>query len=193
MEKPGAYPTPDDQGLGNTCSIFAVSKAVAAKLHEGIWPIGKVDVDQQSITSALLQVFQDTKPRWPSEFDGETILIMDRYSRRYLQIRLKITPQPHQVCNSTEKQVLVYEYKHNGQSLGPHCVFSEKFDKGIFKCINSHGSIDMFPQLDKNEILNIFNVDVELSTTFGKNTQRNDKSFCSKISDCLAFMIGIGN
>ena len=53
-QKPGAFPVPDDQGLSNTCTRFALAKAICAGLHEGIWTNGRsVDVDQDWVTSAL--------------------------------------------------------------------------------------------------------------------------------------------
>jgi len=150
-KKPGAYPKPDDQGNSNTCTRFAISKAIVAGYHDGTWTSGQsIDLDQTWVSSALVNLFPDLDGKWPTDYDGQVVVAMDNKSKSFFKIPLKISPT-HSANGPDSKYVLVYEVGSHGDL---HSIFMEKEDKGEYCCINSHGAQNQFPRIDPKNVQN---------------------------------------
>ena len=137
----------DNQGPLDLCTRFALGKAIVDGFHKKQWVTNKtLDIDQGSVTTALVKEHDDVGGKWPNEFDGKDYKFQDVNLNSWWKTRVKIDEL------STDKQILefkkdivsltpwyayllVYEYKPN--SL--HCVYITKFDTKNKKihCLNS--------------------------------------------------------
>ena len=70
---PGQPAKPDDQGESETCTRYAVSKAVTQGLDDCTYGY-KIDVDQENVTASLVNKDKDVGGRWPNVVDQESIL-----------------------------------------------------------------------------------------------------------------------
>jgi len=185
-QKPGAYPIPDDQGLSNTCTRFALSKAIVAGFHDGTWTLGKsLDLDQTWVSSALFHLFPDTDGKWPTEYDGEVVYAMDKKSKMFFGMLLQISPT-HTANRFDSKYVLVYDIGKNG---GLHSVFMEKEEKGEYCCINSHGALNQFPRIDPKDRKNkcqLYEIQIQIDN---KSPSRKRQSLCTKITKNVSKML----
>ena len=78
-KKPGAPPKPDYQGPYETCSSYALSKAITSGYNKGKFTNGvPINVNQESIAETLINKFQsDFKAMCPSKFDQKSVHVWD--------------------------------------------------------------------------------------------------------------------
>jgi len=112
----------------------------------------EIDINQSEIKSGLLQMYKDTEPRYPDQFNGRSCFLQD-VSGRYYKIRLSVKEvtldkevlDDINYDHSKAKYVLCY----NDHVVGRHCVFVEVFEaeNQRFSCMNSNGEINKYPQV----------------------------------------------
>ena len=144
---PGNFAKPDDQGKLDTCSRFALAKAlVDGFMRKFFVPGQEIDIDQDAVTVALLQKHKSVDGVWPHEFDQETYQFIDnesRYWESFVRVEklqdfrdfiknISLTPRQN-------TYVLVYPLDPNKPKDEKHCVYAEDYDQTTLEvsCINS--------------------------------------------------------
>jgi len=153
---PGQKPGPDNQGKSNTCTRYGLAKAIAGFFHLQICG-DFLDLKQAEITAALVNKNKDVAGRWPTDFNKETILVKDHHSDEFYTVDIRVSE-----CSFQELQqnwgksqfVVVYD-----ETEGLHCIYVDKAENDQLVCINSYGKNDQYPQLDPNQVHQIYKVD----------------------------------
>ena len=92
---PGAYPIPDNQGNGATCTRYALAKAACSGLHNGVWTSGQaMDINQEALSMSICQEFKNTHGAWPTKYDKTIILAFDKKSKNYFYLTLESEKVP---------------------------------------------------------------------------------------------------
>ena len=85
--KPGQPPVVDNQGQLATCTRFALSKAICFGFDKKIWVKNQsLDVDQKSVTTALLQEHKDPDGKWPTDFNGVELQLYEKLNTCWLTV-----------------------------------------------------------------------------------------------------------
>ena len=152
---PGQKPSPDFQGNASTCTSHGVGKALTGGLYYGRF--GTVlDVFQDGVVNALIQLRKNVGGCWPDEFNKKSILAYDRTSFEYYTLGIRV-----EQCTFPELQhnwhqssfVVVYNSPQDS-----HCIYVDRVENGKLCCLNSHGNTDGFPQLKPEEVTAIYQV-----------------------------------
>ena len=85
LRDPGGAPVNDDQGELETCTRFALAKAICDGFDKRRWVNQALDVDQNVVTGALLQVHKDGEGKWPTAFNGKRFQFQDKISKNILE------------------------------------------------------------------------------------------------------------
>lgn len=135
-----------------TCTVRSLAKAITGGLYDRRIIRGKeVDVGQREVAAALLQVHKNLRPRWPTDFDEQILLLQDR---NYAHWRIKLRIQEKEaddyilddIRRSNPKKRYLLAYTEDG---GRHCVYVTHYNKQkrLFHCLNSHGDQNRHPKV----------------------------------------------
>ena len=81
LYKPGGAAVPDDQGDLETCTRFALAKAICDGFLNQRWVKNtSLDIDQDVVAHVLLQEHKDGEGKWPTEFNGKKFQFQEKQS-----------------------------------------------------------------------------------------------------------------
>ena len=163
---PGALPVPDWQGPYGICTVHALAKSILFGFWRGKFYFGAavpVSLNQEAVTSALLQTFQDIAPRHPTDFDQKSYVFQDvnktlwktgiRVQKTYIGVELL-------PWNLRSFEYLI-TYWYGPQNL--HCVVVDHYHlrSDSFFCLNSHGSQLPFPSIPASAVVDMYRVECQ--------------------------------
>jgi hypothetical protein len=134
------YSEPSDQGLSESCTLHAISKAVVSFMDKKM-----IDVKQDWVETVLLACIGSSDRQWPSTFNEKEIEIegtIPNESNRKVNMKIKLSINcvvtTNQIPNEKFEYILCTSY------LSPedfHSVYIEKKveETGLLHCINSWG------------------------------------------------------
>ena len=158
---PGAFPTPDFQGMYETCTSHAVAKTILNGYQMGKFTNGlSIDMDQNVVTQVLLNEIKDIKAIYPTDFHGRLLLLHDAKKEAWkTQLSVcGVPPADITRADSQKASEFVISYKCNG-SVTPHAVYVDKVSSGgILHCINSWGAQDPFPSVKISDVETLYRV-----------------------------------
>jgi hypothetical protein len=127
--------------------------------------IRSLDMDQNAVTSILLNEHKDSQGKWPTNFTGKTYQFYERnfisywlttLSLKELKTRQDIEyfKKDINAVNPVSAYLLVYRDPH----VGLHCIFITKYDLKTRKlhCMNSHGTKNQNPEIPLRQKDNVF-------------------------------------
>jgi len=182
---PAALAEVDNQKNAETCSLFAISKAVCNGFETDKFFPGYLDFDQGETKTALLGQIIDAnvlKAKYPTEFDAKFFPIQDKQSD-YHSVTLSIKQttlnefKRHRSKNNKFEHLIVTDL-----GTGPHCLFVVKYDSvnDIVICINSWGpNNNPKPTVKIGDVMNIYRVSASALTLQQSTTVQQVTSLLS--------------
>ena len=107
-------------------------------------PGRQVDIEQEQITTALLNEHKDGEGKWPEDFHDKHYQLQD-VRANYWRLTLSVvrTDQAEFLLDlKSGKPTSTYVLVYRDRGIGLHCVYVRDHEPlgGVYHCINSHGS-----------------------------------------------------
>ena len=132
--KPGQPPVVDNQGQLATCTRFALSKAICFGFDKKIWVKNQsLDMDQNNVTTALLQEHKDSDGKWPTDFNGVQLQLYEKFNTCWLtDIRVRKLTKKNDMDGfkkdlNSKNPKCAYVLAYEDPQVGLHCVYITKY------------------------------------------------------------------
>jgi len=158
---PSAPAGVDDQGNANTCSLFALSKAVCNGFETKKFVPGYLDFNQETTRNILMNKVQGStvlNSRFPTDFDGIIFTIQDKKNEYY---STTIGVNDISVGDFGSDRSTNDRFEHlivTNLGNGPHCLYVDSHDpvRNKITCINSHGQNNPNPVVSMKNVVRYY-------------------------------------